>query len=142
MRLSDLGLRNASSWTMFIFGVLAAALGALGLLQPETLLNLLSFQVIDRTARVAGDYTLVFITASSMAAVNMGIYYVLASLNNMKKFYAWTVPFRVLTFIAFLLAVIGGVAPVGFIGVGAWELLGAIATGMALISERAKESTS
>lgn len=136
MKLSSLRIRNLSSLTMLIFGVLAAVLGVVGLIRPEFLLQLLGFPVIERAARVAGDYTLVFITASSMASLNMGVYYVLAALTNWKPFFTWTVPFRMVTFTVFTLAVVSGLAPAGFIGVGVWELVGALATGAALLYER------
>lgn len=136
MNLSSLRIRNLSSLTMLIFGVLAAVLGVIGLIRPEAMLQLLGFPLIDRAARAEGDFTLVFITASSMASFNMGVYYVLAALNNMKKFYTWTVPFRVVTFTVFTLAVVNGIAPAGFLGVGVWELVGALATGAALLYER------
>ena len=123
---------------MFIFGALALLLGLLGLIRPELLLSLLGFTVLDRTARVSGDYTLVFMIASSMASVNMGVYYVLAALNNVKQFYKWTVPFRGVTFTVFTIAVLTGLAPSRFIGVGVWELTGAIATGIALWLENRK----
>jgi Na+-driven multidrug efflux pump len=133
---STLKIRDASGWTMFIFGVLALLLGLLGLIRPEILLSILGFTVLERTARVAGDYTLVFMIASSMASVNMGVYYILAALHNVKQFYKWTVPFRCVTFIVFTLAVLTGLAPNRFLGVGAWELTGAIATGIALWREK------
>ncbi len=136
MKLSSLRIHNLSSLTMLIFGVLAAVLGLVGLIRPEFTLQLLGFPLIDRAARAEGDFTLVFITASSMASLNMGVYYVLASLNNLKSFYSWTVPFRVVTFTVFTLAVVNGLAPAGFIGVGVWELVGALATGAALLYER------
>src|SRR5512145_3565346 len=101
-----LKIRDASGWTIFIFGVLALLLGLLGLIRPEFLLSILGFTVLDRTARAAGDYTLVFMIASSMASVNMGVYYVLAALNNVKQFYKWTVPFRCVTFVVFTTAVL------------------------------------
>lgn len=138
MNWSQLRLRNASSWTMFIFGLLAAVLGIIGLIRPEFTLSILGFQIIDQAARAAGDYTLVFLTASSMASLNMGIYYVLASLTNWKPFYRWTVPFRIVTFTVFTLAVVNGIAPAGFIGVGLWELIGALSTGAALFYERGR----
>lgn len=65
----------------------------------------------------------------------MGIYYVLAALNEVKAFYRWTVPFRGLTFIVFTAIVILGIAPFKFIGVPVWELTGAIFTGIALARE-------
>jgi len=129
---SQLKIRDASGWTMFIFGVLALLLGFLGLIRPELLLSILGFTVLDRAARVAGDYTLVFMIAASMASFNIGAYYILAALNDLKPFYKWTVPFRCVTPTVFTIAVITGLAPVRFLGVAAWELSGALATGLAL----------
>jgi hypothetical protein len=135
---SSLKIRDASGWTMFVFGVLALLLGLLGLIRPELLLSILGFTVLDRAARAAGDYTLVFMIASSMASFNIGVYYILAVLNNVKQFYTWTVPFRCVTFTVFTIAVLTGLAPVRFIGVGLWELAGAAATGIALWQENRK----
>jgi Na+-driven multidrug efflux pump len=87
-------IRDAAGWTMFIFGVLALLLGFLGLIRPELLLSILGFTVLDRAQRVAGDYTLVFMIASSMASFNIGAYYILAALNDLKPFNKWT-PFVV-----------------------------------------------
>lgn len=119
---------------MFIFGVMAFFLGLLGILKQDILLSLLGFTIPQQ--RPPSDYTLVFVTASSMASLNMGAYYVLAALNNMKQFYAWTVPFRFVTFTVFTLTVTSGIAPAPFFGVGLWELIGALAVGVALIYER------
>ena len=135
---STLKIRDAAGWTMFIFGILALLLGLLGLIRPEILLSILGFSVLDRAARAAGDYTLVFMIASSMASVNVGVYYVLAALNDVKQFYKWTVPFRCVTFTVFTVAVLTGLAPTRFIGVGVWELTGAIATGIALWQDNKK----
>jgi len=136
MSFSSLKIRSASGWTMFVFGLLAFLLGLVGLVSPETVLSLLGFEVLERAQRATGDYTIVFMTASSMASFNIGVYYVLAALNDLKKFYLWTVPFRAVTFTVFTLVVVTGVAPVRFLGVGIWELAGAIATGLALYFER------
>lgn len=136
--ISTLKIRDAAGWTMFIFGALACLLGLLGLLRPELVLSILGFQVLDRAARAAGDYSLVFMTAASMASFNIGVYYMLAALNDLKQFYKWTVPFRCLTFVVFTVAVLTNLAPVRFLGVGAWELAGAIATGIALRLESRK----
>ena len=136
---SKLKIRDASGWTMFIFGVLALLLGLFGLIRPEILLSILGFSVIDRTARVAGDYTLVFMIASSMASFNVGAYYILAALNDLKQFYKWTVPFRCITPTVFTIAVLTGLAPTRFLAVAAWELAGAIATGLALRSESKRQ---
>jgi len=132
---SKLKIKDASGWTMFIFGALALLLGLLGLIRPEILLSILGFSVIDRASRVAGDYTLVFMIASAMASFNMGVYYILAALNDVKQFYKWTVPFRCVTFIVFTIVALTGLAPSRFLGVGLWELTGAVTTGLALRSE-------
>jgi hypothetical protein len=132
-------IRDASGWTIFIFGVLAFLLGLTGLIRPEILLSILGFEVVERAQRATSDYTIVFMTASSMASFNMGVYYVLAAFNDVKAFYRWTVPFRVITFLVFTTIVIAGIAPKPFFGVGAWELAGALATGIALGKERNKK---
>ena len=129
-------IQDTSGWTMFIFGVLAVLFGLLGLIRPEILLSILGFSVLDRAARAAGDYSILFMTASSMASFNMGVYYIFAALNNLKPFYKWTVPFRCVTFAVFTTAVLTGIAPGRFIGVGVWEFTGAIATGLALWQEK------
>ena len=132
-------IRDASGWTMFIFGLLALLLGLIGLIRPEFLLSLLGFDVLERAQRSASDYTIVFMTASSMASFNIGIYYILAALSDIKVFYRWTIPFRVLTFLVFSTVVINGIAPTRFFAVGAWELTGAAATGLALYFENKKK---
>ncbi len=131
-------IRDASGWTMFIFGILAFLLGLIGLIRPEILLSILGFEAIDRAQRAASDYTIVFMTASSMASFNIGVYYVLAAINDVKIFYRWTVPFRMVTFVVFTTIVIAEIAPARFLGVGIWELLGALSTGIALYIEDRK----
>jgi hypothetical protein len=129
-------IRSLSGLTILIFGVLALVLGAVGILSPETLLAIMEFETVERAQRPDFDYTLVFLTASSMASFNVGVYYVLASLTNWKPFFWWTVPFRTLTFIVFALSVALGYAPARFIAVAVWELVGALLTGAALLYER------
>ena len=129
-------IRDAAGWTIFIFGILAFLLGLVGLIRPEILLSILGFEVVERAQRAASDYTIVFMTASSMASFNMGVYYIFAALNDVKIFYRWTVPFRVVTFVVFTTVVITGIAPMKFLGVGIWELVGAISTGIALYGKR------
>ncbi len=136
MKIRSLKIRDASGWTIFIFGVLAWLLGLLGLLRPELILSVMGFDVLERVGRVTGDYTLVFVIASSMASFNMGVYYILATLNNVKAFYVWTVPFRAVTFTVFTLTVVTGLAPMAWLGVAVWELTGGIATGLALYFEK------
>ncbi len=126
--------RSPSGWTMAVFGVLAAALGTVGLVSPGTQLSLLGLTAPGE--RGSGDHTSAFVTASSMAALNMGVYYVLAALADWRAFFRWTVPFRLLTCTVFTVAVVTGRAPEAFLGVAAWEGLGAVATGVALRRER------
>jgi hypothetical protein len=135
---ADMKIRDASGWTMFIFGIFAILLGLVGLIRPEILLSLLGFETIDRAQRAASDYTIVFMIASSMASFNIGVYYVLAAINDIKIFYRWTVPFRAVTFLVFTTTVLSGIAPARFLAVGIWELLGALSTGIALYREDRK----
>ncbi|MEO3869808.1 hypothetical protein ABGB18_13355 [Nonomuraea sp. B12E4] len=125
--------RSFAGWTIAIFGILAFALGLLGLISPGTLLVMLGFEVLD--VRPSGDYTLVYMAASSMAAVNMGVYYMFAASANYTPFFRWTVPFRLVTFTVFTTLVVTGAAPAEFFGVGLWEGLGAVITGFALWRE-------
>lgn len=129
--------RSMSGWTIAVFGFLAFALGLFGLLSPDSLLGLLGFEVV--AARGPGDYTKVYMAASSMAAVNMGVYYMLAAASDWRPFFLWTVPFRLVTFAVFSTLVITGAAPSEFLGVGLWEGLGALITGYALWRERSSE---
>ncbi|MFF5174125.1 hypothetical protein ACFY3U_15965 [Micromonospora sp. NPDC000089] len=122
--------RSGAGWTIAVFGVLALVLGALGLIWPEAQLRLLGFEVPAR--RAAGDYTGTFLTASSMASFNMGVYYLLAAATEWRSFYRFTVVFRLVTFTVFTLTVLADVAPARFLGVAAWEGLGAVATAVAL----------
>jgi hypothetical protein len=131
-------IRDGSGWTMFIFGLLALLLGLVGILRPEFLLTILGFTVLERSTRAAGDYTLVFMIAASMASFNIGAYYILAALNDLKQFYKWTAIFRCITPVVFTIAVINGLAPLRFLGVAAWEFSGAVATGLALWYENRK----
>ncbi|HBX70065.1 MAG TPA: hypothetical protein DEH25_11990 [Chloroflexi bacterium] len=131
-----LKVQGPASWTILIFGVIAFLLGIVGIINPEFILRTLGFEFVARANRANSDYTLVFIVASSMASLNMGVYYILAAINNVRKFYGWTVPFRCLTFIVFSTVVLSGNAPIMFLGIAAWELSGAIATGIALYYEK------
>jgi hypothetical protein len=58
-------LRNPSSWTIFIFGLMAAVSGFFGLLNPDFTLGQLGFEIVPRDDRASHDYTTVFIMASS-----------------------------------------------------------------------------
>ncbi|MFF5215086.1 hypothetical protein [Micromonospora sp. NPDC000442] len=122
--------RSVAGWTIAVFGVLALVMGAVGLLWPEALLRMLGFEIPQ--SRAPGDYTGVFVTASSMASFNMGVYYLLATATEWRAFYRFTVVFRLVTFTVFTLAVLADIAPGRFFGVAAWEGLGAVATAVGL----------
>jgi hypothetical protein len=124
--------RSLSGWTMAVFGVLAAAMGLAGLISPNHLLMVMGLGAAPDPAFGTGDHTQAFVTASSMAALNMGVYYVLAALADWRAFFRWTVPFRLLTFVVFLVAVLTHRAPSAFVGIAVWEGLGALLTGAAL----------
>ncbi len=129
-------LRNyAARWTMFIFGFLAFVLGLVGLKNPNALLKQMGFTAVSPQDRADHDYTHVFVLSSSMASTNMGIYYMLAALLNVRCFFTWTVPFRMVTFSVFSTAVFKKYAPVKFLMVAVWELVGALLTGWALWAE-------
>lgn len=111
---------------------MAALFGAAGLVWPDAVLTGLGFTTLDPEQRAAGDHTRVFLAASSMASLNMGVYYVVAAATEWRPFYRFTVAFRLLTFTVFTLLVLLDVAPARFLGVAAWEGAGAVATGLAL----------
>jgi hypothetical protein len=131
--------RSAAGWTIAVFGILALIMGVVGLLSPETLLSMLGFPQPDM--RGPGDYTTVFMAASSMASFNMGVYYLLAAAHDWKPFFGFTVIFRLVTFTVFTLLVLIGPAPDRFIGVALWEGLGAVATMVALAYESRRRDT-
>ena len=120
---------------MFIFGFLAFILGIVGLKSPKTLLKQMGFTSVAPEDRAEHDYTHIFVMTSSMASTNMGIYYMLAALLNVRRFFYWTVPFRMVTFAVFTTAVVRGYAPVRFLSVAVWELVGALLTALALLAE-------
>ncbi|WP_320067728.1 hypothetical protein [Micromonospora sp. RTGN7] len=122
--------RSSAGWTIGIFGILALLMGAVGLLWPETQLRMLGFEVPQ--SRATGDYTGTFMTASSMASFNMGVYYLLATATEWRPFYRFTVFFRLVTFTVFTIAVLADIAPGRFFTVALWEGLGAVATAVAL----------
>ena len=80
------------------------------MIRPEIPHSALGFEVVERTQRAASDYTIVFMWAFSIALFNMGVYYVLAALNDVKAFHRWIVPIRVVTFAVFTTIVIAGIA--------------------------------
>ncbi|WBB78823.1 hypothetical protein O7606_21865 [Micromonospora sp. WMMD882] len=122
--------RSAAGWTVAVFGGLALTMGALGLLWPAGLLGLMGLTV--PTGRAPGDHTGAFLLASSMAAFNMGVYYLLAAVTDWRAFFRFSVVFRLVTVVVFVIAVVAEIAPGRFLGVAAWEGLGALATALGL----------
>jgi hypothetical protein len=122
---------------MAVSGVLAAATGTrtVGLVVPDALRTVLGFTRVGDAGRARADHALVFLTASSMAALTMGVHYIPAALCDWRPFIRRTVPSRLLTCTVFTLAVLAGRAPSAFLGVALWEGLGALATAVALRPE-------
>lgn len=111
---------------------MALLFGVVGLAQPDAVLAVLGFEVLDRAERSSGDYTAVFVTASSMASLNMGVYYLVAAATEWRAFFRFTVVFRLVTLTVFSALVLIDGAPVRFLGVALWEGGGAAVTGLAL----------
>jgi hypothetical protein len=115
--------RGYAAWSILVFGLCALSLGVMGLVSPDLLVAAMRVPAPDPGP---------FVRTSAMAATNMGVYYVLAAASNTRRFFAWTVPFRILTFAVFSGMALFGGAPAGLLGVAAWELVGALSTGVAL----------
>lgn len=113
-------------WTIAVFGVMALLFGVAGLLSPQTTQASVGFETLGPDGRT-------FLAASSMASLNMGVYYLVAAVTDWRPFFLFTVPFRLLTFTVFTTLVLTGVAPRGFLGVAIWEAAGAAATAIALL---------
>jgi hypothetical protein len=126
---------------MAVFGVLALVLGVIGLVSPDALLAMLGFERVPVGERAAGDHTRTFMAASSMASLNMGVYYLVAVATEWRAFYTATVVFRLVTFSVFTALVLTDAAPGRFLGVALWEGLGAVATGVALWFERGSQAS-
>jgi hypothetical protein len=139
MAPSNYGIRNVSSLVMLISGIAALLVGVIGVVEPGVVLSLLGLEVVDGSQRASHDYTLIFILASYTVSMNVGVYYTLAALSNLKEFYSWTVAFRCVTFVLFTVGVLSGYMPTSLLIVAFWEFVGAIATGIALYYERKYE---
>jgi hypothetical protein len=128
--------RSVAGWTIAVFGLLAVVSGMIGLVRPDALLGALGFATPEPGSRADGDHTRVFLAASSMASLNMGVYYLVAAATEWRPFFRFTVPFRLLTCAVFSILVATDVAPARVLGVAAWEGAGAVATGLALLHDR------
>lgn len=126
--------RSVAGWTIAVFGVMAVFFGVVGLISPETVAAGAGFGDLDGAGRT-------FATASSMASLNMGVYYLVATATEWRPFFTFTVPFRLLTFTVFTGLVVTEAAPRAFFGVAAWEAVGAVATGLGLWFDARRRTT-
>ena len=119
---------DVAALTMLVFGMVIVGSGLTGLLVPHVLQTMLG---ISET----GQATQLFIMASSQASLAMGLYYILASVNETRIFFQWSVPLRIINFMVFAAMISLGVAPTQWWLVAGLELAGALATAIALASK-------
>ena len=119
---------DIAALTMLVFGMVIVGSGLTGLLAPQLLLTVLG--ITD-----TGSATLLFLMATSQASLAMGLYYILASVNETRVFFQWSVPLRIINFIVFAAMIPLGIAPMQWLLVAGLELAGALATTIALASK-------
>lgn len=120
---------DIAALTMLVFGMVIVGSGLTGLLAPQLLLTVLG--ITD-----SGSATRLFLMASSQASLAMGLYYILASVNETRTFFQWSVPLRIINFMVFAAMIPLGIAPMQWLLVAGLELAGALATAIALASKR------
>jgi hypothetical protein len=113
---------NFTLLTVVVFGVTAIVMGVVGVLFPQ--------QFLDELGVTS---SVVMMSASSMGALNMGIYYLWAVWHRNYLFIYYTVPFRILTFCVFFYL---STSIPKLIQVALWEGTGAILTLIGLIWDR------
>lgn len=109
------------------FGVMTILMGLTGLLSPQTLLDILGFDLAQ---------TRTFVMASSQASIAVGSYYVLSAFQENRGFFAATCYIRLANTLVFSAMVITGAAPLGWLMVAAYEVLGAAVTTVAFQYEK------
>lgn len=119
---------DVAALTMLVFGMVIVGSGLAGLLAPNVLLTVLS--ITD-----TGSATQLFLMATSQASLAMGLYYILASVNETRIFFQWSVPLRIINFMAFAAMISLGIAPTQWWLVAALELAGSLGTAIALASK-------
>ncbi|WAS92952.1 hypothetical protein [Nannocystis punicea] len=119
-----------SGWSVAVFGVLALLLGLLGLLSPDSQFDMMGFELVDQ--RAPGDYTPGVVATTSIAAINMGILYVLGVALAWPGFVAFTVGARLFMCVGFVALMAAGRAPDVFVGAAIWEGVGAAITAVAM----------
>ena len=123
---------DIAALTMMIFGVLIVGMGMTGLMAPQFLLAILGLSETGMSSYT----TQLFVMASSQASLAMGLYYILASVNETRIFFQWSVPLRIINFMVFTSMVPMGIAPTKWLMVAGLELIGTLATGIALASKK------
>ena len=123
---------DIAALTMMIFGVLIVGMGMTGLMAPQFLLAILGLSETGMSSHT----TQLCIMASSQASLAMGLYYILVSVNETRTFFQWSVPLRIINFMVFTSMVPIGIAPPEWLMVAGLELIGALATGIALASKK------
>ena len=119
---------DVAALTMLVFGMVIVGSWLTGLLAPQFLLNVLGISE-------SGHSTQLFVMATSQASLAMGLYYILASVNETRIFFQWSVPLRVINFMVFAAIIPLGIAPMQWLLVAGLELAGASATAIALTSK-------
>ena len=119
---------DIAALTMLVFGMVIVGSGLTGLLAPQFLLTVLG--ITDTSSA-----TQLFLMATSQASLAMGLYYILASVNETRIFFQWSVPLRIINFIVFAALIPLGIAPMQWLLVAGLELVGASATAIALASK-------
>ena len=123
---------DIAALTMMIFGVLIVGMGMTGLMAPQFLLAILGLSETGMSSHT----TQLFVMVSSQASLAMGLYYILAAINETRTFFQWSVPLRIVNFMVFSSMVLFGIAPPKWLMVAGLELIGALATGIALTSKK------
>ncbi len=123
---------DIAALTMMIFGVVIVGMGMTGLMAPQFLLAILGLSETGMSSHT----TQLFVMASSQASLAMGLYYILAAVNETRIFFQWTVPLRIVNFMVFTSMVPIGIASPKWLMVAGLELIGALATGIALTSKK------
>ena len=119
---------DVAALTMLVFGMVIVGSGLTGLLAPQLLLNVLGISE-------SGHSIQLFVMATSQASLAMGLYYILASINETRIFFQWSVPLRIINFMVFAAMIPLGIAPMQWLLVAGLELAGALATTIALASK-------
>ena len=119
---------DVAALTMLVFGMVIVGSGLTGLLAPQLLLDVLGITE-------SGHSTQLFVMATSQASLAMGLYYILASVNETRIFFQWSVPMRIINFMVFAAMIPLGIAPMQWLLVAGLELAGASATAIALASK-------